>query len=169
VLEKFQTNWAFILLQLVQLWYDSKIRITQEQIATSWRWWWWSSSRRWGKTTPLKCGHQRSYYSSPDDMSTENYGGMIWTGRNSWFVHQSSLAILPAESCKEEETGEDYEFCLTKYLFHTSKYSLTCRKIWHDADGFSSHPKEAVLRISIAFKNQSSSATFEPWVQWQAR
>jgi hypothetical protein len=34
------------------------------------------------------------------------------------------------------------------------KRSLTCRKIlWHGTSGFTSHPKEGVLRIFIALKN----------------
>jgi hypothetical protein len=34
------------------------------------------------------------------------------------------------------------------------------------ADGFTSPPKEGVLRIFIALKNPSPSAEFELWVQW---
>jgi hypothetical protein len=49
----------------------------------------------------------------------ENHGGMISTVENSSFVHQSSLAILPAQSSsrkagRTEETN--YEFGLTKHL-----------------------------------------------------
>jgi hypothetical protein len=41
--------------------------------------------------------------------------------------------------------------------------SLTCRKILrHGADGFTSSPKELVLRIFIDLKNTSSSAGCEP-------
>jgi hypothetical protein len=37
-------------------------------------------------------------------------------------------------------------------LFITSKGSLTCHEmLWHGADGFTSRPKESVLRIFIAF------------------
>jgi hypothetical protein len=37
-------------------------------------------------------------------MSMESHDGMIWTSENSWFLHQSTLAILPAElsSSKQE-------------------------------------------------------------------
>jgi hypothetical protein len=50
------------------------------------------------------------------------------------------------------------EFCLSQL-----KESLTCRKILrHAADGFTSSPKEVVLRIFIALKNPSLSAGFEP-------
>jgi hypothetical protein len=44
----------------------------------------------------------------------------------------------------------NYEFCLPKYLFYTSKGSLTCRKILlHGADGFTSPLEECVLWIFI--------------------
>jgi hypothetical protein len=49
----------------------------------------------------------------PSDMSMENHGRMILTGENSWFIHQSLLAILPTElsSSKGGGTGEvSYEF-----------------------------------------------------------
>jgi hypothetical protein len=49
------------------------------------------------------------------------------------------------------------------YLFHSSKGPLTCRKILrHGAYGFTSPPKEVVLRISNAIEYPSSSAGFEP-------
>jgi hypothetical protein len=108
-----------------------------------WKVWWWTC--RCGHITSLNCGHQRAYCSSPMwYMSTESYGGMISTG-NSWFFHQSSLEILPAESTSSIVGGAgegNDKFCLTKYFFYTSKGSLTCRKILrHGTDGFTSSPK----------------------------
>jgi hypothetical protein len=52
------------------------------------------------ETTSLNRGHQRAYCSSPRwYMCVENLGEvMIPTGENTWHVHQSSLAILSAES-----------------------------------------------------------------------
>jgi hypothetical protein len=51
----------------------------------------------------------------------------------------------------------------TKYLLHTSQGSSTCRKLLtHGIDGFTSPPKEVVLRILVAVKTPSSSAGFEP-------
>jgi hypothetical protein len=44
---------------------------------------------------------------------------------------------------------------------HTSKGSLTCCNILNGADGFTSPPKEGVLRIFIALKNPSPSTGFE--------
>jgi hypothetical protein len=59
--------------------------------------------------------------------------------------------MLPAESSitKAGESGEtNDEFCLTNYRFHTSNEILTCRKILlRGANGFTSPPKEVVLRI----------------------
>jgi hypothetical protein len=83
----------------------------------------------------------------------------------SWSIHYTSLKILPAESSsKAGGTGEgNYEFCLTKYRFYTSKGSSTCCKILLSvADGCTSHLKEGVQRIFVALKNRSPSAGFEP-------
>jgi hypothetical protein len=83
---------------------------------------------------------------------------MMSTEKSSWFIHQSSLAILPAKSSgKSRRIGRRQrwispcvEFC--SYL----QVLFTCCKIYgHGACGFTSHPKEGVLRIFIALKNQS--------------
>jgi hypothetical protein len=62
--------------------------------------------------------------------------------------------MRPAESSssKAGDTGEgNDEFGFAMYFFHTSKGSLTCRKILgHGASGFNSPPKEGVLRNFIA-------------------
>jgi hypothetical protein len=84
---------------------------------------------------------------------------------SSWFVYQSSPVLLQAESSSSDAGGSGQgndEFFLTKYFFHTWKCSLTsCKILWHIADGFTSPPKEGVLRIFIAVKNPSPSAGFE--------
>jgi hypothetical protein len=54
----------------------------------SW-WWWWSG--RWDKTTSLNCDHQVMY-----EHGEPLWNDMDW--ESSWFVHQSSLAILPVMS-----------------------------------------------------------------------
>jgi hypothetical protein len=74
------------------------------------------------------------------------------------------------EAVRTSETSVDNYFTRqynpeysSEYLFHTSKGSLTCHKILqHGTDGFTPPPKEGVLRISIALKNPSPSAGFEP-------
>jgi hypothetical protein len=54
------------------------------------------------------------------------------------------------------------EFCLPVSLSYL-KGSLTCSKILQQgADGFTSFPKEVVLRIFIAIKDTALSAEFEP-------
>jgi hypothetical protein len=75
---------------------------------------------------------------------------------NSLFIHQTSLAFLSSQSSSGKATGTGEgsdEFCITKYLFHSSKGSLTCRKIlWHGSGGFTSPPPEGVLRILMVLK-----------------
>jgi hypothetical protein len=96
-------------------------------------------------------------------MSVENHGGMMMsTDGNSCPIHQSSPAVLHAEPSRSKSggTGEgNDEFCLAKYFFHT----LICRQILrHAASGFTSPPKEGVLRIFITLKNLSPFAEFQP-------
>jgi hypothetical protein len=83
---------------------------------------------------------------------------MTPAGDNSWLVHQSSLAVLPADtSGTSRKNGRRSENFAHKYL-KDLKGSLTCRKILrHGTSGFTSHPKEGVLRIFIVLKNPS------PW------
>jgi hypothetical protein len=73
--------------------------------------------------------HHRAYFSYLGwYMSMKNHSGMISTIGNSWFVHQSSLASLPAElsSTKAGGTGEGSdEFGHTKYFVYTSKGTST--------------------------------------------
>jgi hypothetical protein len=82
--------------------------------------------------------------------------------RAAWKSHQQS------SSSKAGGTVEGSDgFCLTRYLFHTSKRSLTCRKILrYEADCFTSPPKKGVLQIFIAL---GGVWTHEPWGQQQER
>jgi hypothetical protein len=78
---------------------------------------------------------------------------MMPAGDNSWLVHQSSLAVIPAEtsgaSMRNGWRSENFAYQYLKYL----KGSFTCRKILqHGTSGFTSHPKEGVLWIFIALK-----------------
>jgi hypothetical protein len=54
------------------------------------------------------------------------------------------------------------EFCLQSIFFHARKVLLHAVNVRHGTDGFTSVPKEVVLRIFVALKNPSSSAGFEP-------
>jgi hypothetical protein len=77
-------------------------------------------------------------------------------GNKSWLVHQSSLTVLLAEtSGASRRNGRRIENIACQYLKYL-KRSSTCRKILrHGNSGFTSHPKEGVLRIFIALKNSS--------------
>jgi hypothetical protein len=57
----------------------------------------------------------------------DNHGRMKQTEKNSWFVHQSSLAILPAESSgsKQEERAKGImNSALWSIFVHTCKWFL---------------------------------------------
>jgi hypothetical protein len=62
--------------------------------------------------------------------------------------------MLPTESSISKAKvirKENDEFPLAKYLFHTSKGYIICRKILrHGANGFTFHPMEGVLLIFMA-------------------
>jgi hypothetical protein len=88
---------------------------------------------------------------------------MMSAADNSWLVHQSSLAVLPAETSGASRgngrKSENFAYQYLKYL----KGSLTCRKILrHGTSGFTSHPKEGVLRIFIALKDPSPRPNLNP-------
>jgi hypothetical protein len=95
---------------------------------------------------------------------------MMPTGDNSWLVHQSSLAVLPAEtSGASRGNGRRSENFAYQYM-KCIKGSSTCRKILRrGTSGFTSHPKEDVLRIFIALKNTLRRRvwTRDPCIQLQ--
>jgi hypothetical protein len=64
---------------------------------------------------------------------------------------------------------EEMKILLIQHLWYV-KGSFTCRKILrHGTSGFTSHPKEGVLRIFIVKIHRLGRLwTREPWVQWQA-
>jgi hypothetical protein len=68
--------------------------------------------------------------------------------RARWQYYQQGHLVA-----KQEELTKEINFCPTKYLFHTSKRSLTRNKILrHGSNGFTSLPKEGVLWIFITLK-----------------
>jgi hypothetical protein len=88
---------------------------------------------------------------------------MMPAGDNYWLVHQSSLAVLPAEksgsSRRNGWRSENFAYQYLEYL----KGFLTCRKILiHGTWGFTSHPKECVLRIFIALTDPSPRPGLNP-------
>jgi hypothetical protein len=76
-------------------------------------------------------------------------------GDNSRLVHQSSLAVLPAETSgasRRNGWSENFVYQYLKYL----KGSLTCRKILRRGTSrFTSYPKDGVLRNFIALRSPS--------------
>jgi hypothetical protein len=97
------------------------------------------------------------------------------SSNHSRFIRQSSLLWLQQTYlvAKRGGTGRGMaaEFFLTLSLAYL-KGTLTCRKILrHGAEGFTSPPKEVMLRTLTALKIIVLGRvwTHEPWVLWQAR
>jgi hypothetical protein len=74
---------------------------------------------------------------------------------------------------KQWNTGEKHGHWIlpTKHLFHASSVLLHAVNLRHGTDGFTSPPKEGVLRILSPLKSIILGRvwTRESWVQWQAR
>jgi hypothetical protein len=88
---------------------------------------------------------------------------MIPGGDYYLLVYQSSLAVLSTEisgaSRRNGRRSENFAYDYLKYL----KGSFTCRKILrHRTSGFTSHPKEGVLRIFISLKTPSPRPGLNP-------
>jgi hypothetical protein len=85
----------------------------------------------------------------------------------------STRALCQSYEHSHEELGEGNGFGLRSIFVHTKKWHFSYREILrYGTSGFTSPPKEGVLRILIALKNPSPSAGFltrEPWVKWQTR
>jgi hypothetical protein len=100
----------------------------------------------------------------PGDMWTWRAMVMFMPfGDNSWLVHKSSLAVLPAEtsraSRRNERRSENFAYQYLKFF----KGRFTCRKILRRGiSSFTFHPKEGVLRIFIALKNPSPRPGLNP-------
>jgi hypothetical protein len=96
----------------------------------------------------LVCGVRVRLWTAATHLPIVHPPGDIWAWRTmvEWyrqeklrFVHQSFLAILPAESSSSTAGGT----ALWSNFFHASKSYLTCRNILrHGADGFTYPPKE---------------------------
>jgi hypothetical protein len=111
-----------------------------------------------GWTKSQNCGHQQACCSYLRwYTSTQDHCGMISTRET---PDSSTRALWQSYQQSNSKNEGNDEFCLTKYLFHTSSGSLTCRKILHGADGFTSPPKKVLICITL--KNPSPSARFEP-------
>jgi hypothetical protein len=108
----------------------------------------------------LICGHRQVHCSSPRwFMSTNNHIEMMSTQENFWFVHQSSLAILPAESSgrKQEEWGREWWICPCKRFFYMPLI------LQHGASNFTHTHKEGMLWMFIALKNPLPWLALNMW------
>jgi hypothetical protein len=78
--------------------------------------------------TSLNCGYQRVYSSFPDDVWTwETMVKWCRQTKTSWFFHQSSLVILPAESSgskQEEQEKGMINLAFLSISFHSCKWFL---------------------------------------------
>jgi hypothetical protein len=89
---------------------------------------------------------------------------------NSWFVHQSSLAVLPAAILQQTENGwsEWWMWPCEVYLFILANSFLTCRKILrHGASGFTPPPRwKACTGFLSPLQTHRLGLvwTHEPWV-----
>jgi hypothetical protein len=113
----------------------------------------------WGENMSQNCDHERACCSSPGDIWAWRAMVLMMPARDTaWPVHQSFLAVLPAETSGTSRS-ENFACQYVKYL----KGFLTCRKVLrHGTSGFTSHPKEGVLRIFIALKNPSPRPGLTP-------
>jgi hypothetical protein len=78
---------------------------------------------------------------------------------------ERSLAVLPESSSSKQDAWakEMMASALRSIFVHTSKVIFTCRKILrHGASGFTSTPKEGVLRIFIALNYLSPRPGLTP-------
>jgi hypothetical protein len=132
---------------------DTPVTSVASLLQRLWWWWWWwswwsssSSSCWWGEATSLNCGHQRAYCLSPRwYMSMDNHDGMMMSTEENWFVHQSFLAILPAESSgsKQEVWAKRMRnWSCEVYLLICKWYFTICKILRHGVFSFTSPPKE---------------------------
>jgi hypothetical protein len=89
----------------------------------------------------------------------------IWVRRSN-FRHQASPRVSPRESTQRRKVElwarNVREFCLNADLHVTFRDLLHAVKLRHGTDGFTSPPKEGVLRIFFRPKSPTSSAGCEP-------
>jgi hypothetical protein len=84
-----------------------------------------------------------------------------------------SILMCPPEPSGRQsgDLGEKWrQFGLRNISIHARKILLHAVNLRHRTDGFTSPPKEVVLRIFITLKNPvGRDRTRETWVQWRAR
>jgi hypothetical protein len=108
----------------------------------------WVRLRLWtaGLFSSSQVIYEQTRWNDIDTVNSES-------SRALWQFYQQSSSINAGETGEENKT---MNLSLRIIFVHTSKGSWTCRKILrYGADGFTSPPKEGVLRIFIAFKTSS--------------
>jgi len=89
----------------------------------------------------------------------------IWVRRSN-FRHQASPGASPRESTQRRKVElwarNVRNFCLNADLHVTFKDLLHAVNLRHGTDGFTSPPKEGVLRIFFRSKNPTASAGCQP-------
>jgi hypothetical protein len=73
-------------------------------------------------------------------------------GDNSWLIHQSSLAVLSAETSGASRRNGRSENFAYQYLKYLKGYLTCCKLLRHGTSGFTSHPKEGALWILSPLK-----------------
>jgi hypothetical protein len=81
----------------------------------------------WGETMSQNCSHQQAYRSSPGDMwAWKAMMMMMAAGDNTWLIHQSSMAVLLAEtsgaSRRNGRRSENFAYQYPKYLKGSLKF-----------------------------------------------
>jgi hypothetical protein len=106
----------------------------------------------------------------PGDIWAWWTGGMMLTEENSWFIYQSSLATVPAESSgsKQEELVKGMmNLALQSVFIYTCEWFFMCHKIlWHGVSSFTSPPGKACCRFLSPLKVHHLGWvwTCKPWV-----
>jgi hypothetical protein len=92
-----------------------------------------------------------------------------------WYDHQGHLLAKPADTTwwrsRWNAGGKHGHWILPTSTYRACRVLLHAVNLWHGTDGFTSPPKEGVLRILSSLKSIDLGRvwTREPWVQLQAR
>jgi hypothetical protein len=115
--------------------------------------WLWLWPCRCDEITSLNCVHRRVYCSFPQVIY--EHGERWWNDidREQLLIRPPELSGKPSSShivAKQEKLAKEIMILTFRSIFvHTSKFSFTYI-LRHEAHGFTSPPKEGVLRIVIA-------------------
>jgi hypothetical protein len=132
---------------------------------------WLIMSMRWDYASDLRPTTGLLFI--PQVMSMETHCGI--TSTHSWFVHQSYLTILPAESCSskhEERTKETWNWSCEVFLFILHMRIFICHKnlmIWGFWLDFPSDRRLAADFYNFQIHCLGRAWTRKPWAQWRAR